>query len=105
MSNAALFNAPQNLKGKSGIKSEVGTPESNGRKSLDGGTPQRDLLYKHSFTDSGFGNGSFSGSFSNGPLSAGRGGRDSAKSDAKVLEWGSFAPSVIREYYLTRMQS
>jgi hypothetical protein len=85
---------PQNLKGKGGIKSEIGTPESAGRKSLESGTPHRDL-FRNSFNE-------FSGA---GAMSAGRGGpRESTKADAKVLEWGSFAPTVIREYYLSKMQ-
>lgn len=82
------FATAQNVKTKG--KSEVSTPESTHHKHSDssgGGTPARDL-YKAALE----------------PASAGgRGGKDTGKSDAKVLEWGSFAPSVIREYYLSKM--
>jgi hypothetical protein len=31
-----------------------------------------------------------------------RGAKENTKADAKVLEWGSFAPCVIRDYYLSK---
>lgn len=73
----------QSQKGKGG-KGEVGTPESGGgggHHSRDSSSVARDM-------------------FKNGN---GNGRADGAKADSKVLEWGSFPPSVIREFYLGKM--
>jgi hypothetical protein len=63
----------------------VGTPESGTRKEMS--TPLRDL--HRSTLEAGSG-------------SAARGAKENTKADAKVLEWGSFAPCVIRDYYLSK---
>ena len=70
-------------------KSESHTPQSNnngvGNSSMNSNNQHRD----------GGGNNSST------PLSSGNKGVP-AKADAKILEWGSFAPSTIREYYINK---
>ena len=71
-------------------KSESHTPQSNnngvGNGSMNSNNQHRD----------GGGNNSNST-----PLSSGNKGVP-AKADAKILEWGSFAPATIREYYINK---
>jgi hypothetical protein len=59
-------------------------------------TPLRDL-HRSMMEASNMGNNSVGASGGGA-----RGVKENTKADAKVLEWGSFAPSVIRDYYLSK---
>lgn len=86
----------QSTKGKVSKGGEVNTPDSHHSNS-------NNTSNHHSRDNS---SSTVKEMFKNGRAAAEAAGGNSAgngKSDSKVLEWGSFPPTVIREYYLSKM--